>query len=281
MSLCFSALVSDARLSLLGALLALNVASGEVARAQEQAKDAGAGAQTASVPTVAAAASLRYALDEIAARYKTETGKEVRITFGSTGNLVAQIENAAPFQVLFAADDKSVKKLASEGRTDGEPIIFARGRLAVAAPIGSPVSVDPELKGLKAAIAAGNAKHISIANWETAPYGRAAREALQKAGILKDAEPLFVIGENVGQAATFVSTGAAQVGLIAYSLAVSKELSSKITSAVVPADWHQQIDHGLAVIKGASADAKAFVEFVRGPQGAKVLEANGFSVPTS
>ncbi len=81
----------------------------------------------------------------------------------------------APFQALFAADDESVKKLAKAGKTEGEPIVFARGELSVAAPKGSPVAVDADLKGLKAALAAGKVKHVAIANPETAPYGRAAQ----------------------------------------------------------------------------------------------------------
>ena len=152
-------------------------------------------------PSVAAAASLRYALDEIAKRYEKETGKSVKITYGATGNLVHQIENGAPFQALFAADDESVKKLAKAGKTEGEPVVFARGELSLIAPKGSPVTVDADLKGLKEALTAGKVKHVAIANPETAPYGRAARESLQKAGLWDQVQPLLVIGENVGQAA--------------------------------------------------------------------------------
>lgn len=248
--------------------------------AQEQAGPA-ASAQTTEAPALAAAASLRYALDEIAKRFEKETGKSVKFTYGATGNLVSQIEASAPFQVLFAADDKSVKKLAAAGLTDGAPVVFARGELSIAAPMGSAVGVDGDLKGLKDALAAGKVKHIAIANPETAPYGRAAQEALEKAGLLEQAKPLFVTGENIGQAATFVSTGAADVGFIAKSLAISKEIAPKIQSAVVPQALYGPINHGLAVVKGAGPVAKAFVEFVRGPAGREVLEASGFSVPTS
>jgi molybdate transport system substrate-binding protein len=238
-------------------------------------------ARADEAPAIAAAASLRYALDEIAKGFEQDTGKSVRITYGATGNLVHQIEASAPFQALFAADDESVKKLAKGGLTEGEAIVFARGELSVAAPKGSPVAVDPDLKGLKEALAAGKVKHVAIANAETAPYGRAARESLQMAGLWDQVQPLLVIGENIGQTATFVSTGAAEVGFIAKSLAISKEIEPKITSAVVPDSWHEPIDHGLALIKGASPTAKAFVDYARGPTGRAVLEASGFAVPTS
>ena len=267
------------RLALVGALLTL--AFSPQARAQDQPAGAPAVAEANGAPTVAAAASLRYALDEIAKRFEKETGKSVKITYGATGSLVHQIEAGAPFQALFAADDESVKKLAKAGKTEGDPIVFARGELSVAAPKGSPVAIDADLKGLKAALAAGKVKHVAIANPETAPYGRAAQETLTKAELWEQVQPLLVIGENIGQTATFVSTGAAEVGFIAKSLAISKEIAPKIDAAVVPDAWHQPIEHGMAVIKDASGDAKAFADFVRGPKGHKVLKASGFAVPTS
>ena len=237
MSFTFSARGASLRLALVGALLTFAV--GTQARAQEQPAGVPAVAEATGAPTIAAAASLRYALDEIAKRFEKETGKSVKITYGATGNLVHQIEAGAPFQALFAADDASVKKLAKAGKTEGEPIVFARGELSVAAPKGSPVAIDADLKGLKAALAAGKVKHVAIANPETAPYGRAAQESLTKAGLWEQVQPLLVIGENIGQTATFVSTGAAEVGFIAKSLAISKEIAPKIDAAVVPGAWHR------------------------------------------
>lgn len=267
------------RLALVGALL--TCAAFTPIDALEQPARVPAVAEATGVPTVAAAASLRYALDEIAKRYEKETGKSVKIAYGATGGLVHQIEAGAPFQVLFAADDVSVMKLATAGKTESAPIVFARGELSVAAPKGSPVAIDADLAGLAAALAAGKVKHVAIANPETAPYGRAAQETLTKAGLWAQVQPLLVIGENVGQAAAFISTGAAEVGFIAKSLAISKEIAPGIDSAVVPGAWHQPIDHGMAVIKDASPEAKAFADFVRGPQGREVLNASGFAVPTS
>ena len=279
MSLSLSALGASMRLALVAALFTSAVDT--QARAQEQPAGVPAVAEATGTPTVAAAASLRYALDEIAKRFEKETGMSVEITYGATGSLVHQIEAGAPFQALFAADDESVKKLAKAGMTEGEPFVFVRGELSVAAPKGSPVAVDADLKGLQEALAAGKVKHVAIANPETAPYGRAAQESLTKAGLWDQVQPLLVFGENIGQTATFLSTGAAEVGFIAQSLAISKEIAPKINSAVVPGAWHRPMDHGMAVIKGASPAAKAFADFVRGPQGREVLEASGFSVPTS
>ena len=276
MSLASGTLGNAVRRALAG-LLAASMSVLGAAAAQENAP----AAKTSEAPSIAAAASLRYALDEIAKRFERETGKSVKLTYGATGNLVTQIEASAPFQVLFAADEKSVKKLAAGGLTDGDPVVFAQGALSIAAPKESAVGVDADMNGLKEALAAGTVKHISIANPETAPYGRAAQEALGRAGLLEQAQPLFVVGENIGQAATFISTGAADVGFIAKSLAISQEIAPRIRSAVLPQTLYAPINHGLAVIKGAGETAKAFVAFVRGPKGREVLEASGFSVPTS
>lgn len=230
-------------------------------------------------PVVAAAASLRYALDEIAAEYEKKTGVKARITYGATGNLVQQIEKAAPFQILFAADEESVKKLAKENLTEGAPSVFARGQAAIVAPKGSPVTVDPDLKGLAEALKAGKIAHFAIANPDVAPYGRAAREALQKAGLWDQLSGKIVLGENVGQAAQFTTTGAAEAGIIAQSLAISAEMAPKVNSAVIPQSWHEPIEHGMALIKGAGEPARAFAAYVTGPEGAAVLERGGFSVP--
>jgi len=231
-------------------------------------------------PAVAAAASLRPALDEIAAQYEKKTGVKPRITYGATGNLVQQIEKGAPFQILFAADEASVKKLAKESLTEGEPKIFAHGQAALVAPKDTKILIDPNLMGFTQAVNTGKVAHFSIANPETAPYGRAAREVLQKLKLWDALSGKIVTGENVGQAAQFITTGAADAGIIALSLAISPEMEPKVKFAVIPESWHEPIDHGMALIKGASAPARAFADYVTGPDGRAVLERGGFSVPT-
>jgi molybdate transport system substrate-binding protein len=231
-------------------------------------------------PAVAAAASLRPALDEIAAQYEKKTGVKPRITYGSTGNLVQQIEKAAPFQILFAADDESVKKLANENLTESEPKIFARGRAALVAPKDTKMPIDPNLTGLIQAVNTGKVAHFSIANPDVAPYGRAAREVLQKLKLWDELQGKIVTGENVGQAAQFITTGGADAGIVALSLVLSPEMEPKVKFAVIPESWHEPIDHGMALIKGAGAPARAFADYVTGPDGRAILERGGFTVAT-
>ncbi|MGI9404299.1 MAG: molybdate ABC transporter substrate-binding protein [Hyphomicrobium sp.] len=236
-------------------------------------------ARAESAPIVAAAASLRYALDDIAAAFEQKTGKRVRLTYGATRSLMHQIENGAPYELFLAADAESVRRLADKRRTEGEPSVFARGRIALVVPRGSSVFVDGELAGLADAIGAGNVDHVAIANPEVAPYGRAAQEALQQAGLWEDLAPRLVRGENVGQAAQFATTGAAQAGLIAHSMAVSPGVASRMSVALIPEDWHQPIIHSMAILKGAGDTARAFAAFLKSEQARAILERNGFSAP--
>lgn len=124
-------------------------------------------------------------------------------------------------------------RLEKNGKTDGAPAALVDGRLAIVAPQGSPVKVDGDLAGLKQALADGSVKHISIAVRDRALW-QGSDEALEEAGLLEKAKPLFVQGENIGQAAQFVTTaGAAEVGLVAQSLLFAPDVASKVTQAPV------------------------------------------------
>jgi molybdate transport system substrate-binding protein len=236
-------------------------------------------ARASEAPVIAAAASLRKALDEIAGAFEKETGRRVRVAYGATGSLVRQIEEGAPFELILAADEPGVARLSAAGRTEGMPSILVRGRLAVAAGKGSSVAVDESLEGLKGALAAGKVRHFAIANPDLAPYGRAAREVLQRAGLWEEIAPLLVVGENVARAAQFVSSAAAEAGLVALSLTVTPEFTAAATAAAVPEYWHKPITHGMALIKGAGETARAFQAYLKGGSARVIFERNGFAVP--
>lgn len=235
--------------------------------------------RAAEEPSIAAAASLRNALDEIAAAFATDAGKKVKLTYGATGNLITQIESGAPFELFIAADEAAPAKLAKSGKTDGEPTVLVRGRLVIAAPKASPVTVDGDLAGLKAAIESGKVAHLSIANPELAPYGKAAREALEHAGLWDKLEGKIVMGENIGQAAQFVTTGAAEAGLVAQSLTLTPEFTAAANTAVIPEDWYKPINQAMALIKGAGETARAFAAFLKSDKARAVFEKYGFAVP--
>lgn len=266
--------LSSAALAIGLSLSPVPAAIAQDAGAKPEAKPAAA----AQDSPVAAAASLRIALDEIAQAFGKKTGTKIKISYGATGNLVRQIEEGAPFELFLAADEASVARLEKNGKIEaGAPLVD--GRLAIVAPKGSSVKIDADLAGLKQALADGTVKHISIANPELAPYGKAAREALQKAGLWDQAQPLLVQGENIGQAAQYVTTGAAEVGLVAQSLLFAPEVAAKVDQAAVNGALYLPIRQAMGLLKNASASTKAFYDYLKSDEASAVFEKNGFAIP--
>jgi molybdate transport system substrate-binding protein len=235
---------------------------------------AGAGA-----PAVAAAADLQFALADIAAAFRRDTGLDLRLTFGSSGNFRRQIAEGAPFELFLSADEALVDALDKEGRTEDAGVRYATGRLVLFAPAGAAWKPDGGLAGLRSAVEDGRIRHFAIANPEHAPYGRAAREALQNSGAWDAVQPRLVLGENVAQAAQFVTTGNAQAGLVAYSLTRSPALADKGEAVLVPDDLHAPLYQRMVLVKGAGETARRFYRYLQEPAARDVLRRFGFSVP--
>jgi molybdate transport system substrate-binding protein len=231
------------------------------------------------VPTVAAAANLKGALETIVADYRADTGASVRLIFGATGNFVRQIEQGAPFAIFLAADEASPQRLVTAGRTAGPMIEFATGRLALIVPKGSPLGLDGSLQDLKAALNDGRLKRFAIANPEHAPYGQRAVEAFHAAGLWPAIQPRLVMGENVAQAAQFATSGNAQGGLVAYSLALAPELAARADHALVPATLHSPLRQGMVLLKGAGPEAQRFYAYLQAPKARATLRRHGFGEP--
>ena len=230
-------------------------------------------------PVVAAAADLKFAVTEISEAFKAETGKEVKLSFGSTGNFATQIREGAPFQVFMAADEKYVLDLAKDGLTRDEGTLYAQGRIVMITPHGSTLKADGSLESLKAALAAGAITHFAIANPDHAPYGVRAREALQHAGLWEAVQSKLVLGENVSQAAQFATSGDAQGGIIAYSLALSKEVSALGEYELIPAGWHDPLNQRMVLLKSAGLLAEEFYAYINAPAARAIMEKYGFVLP--
>lgn len=236
-------------------------------------------ASGAEAPPIAAAADLNAALPEVAALFTRQTGKTVRLAFGSSGNFTQQILNGAPFEVFLSADVAYVAKLAAAGKTDGAGMQYATGRIGVFQPAGSPIKADSRLRDLSAAIRDGRLRKFAIANPEHAPYGRAAREALASAGLWDAIKPRLVFGENVAQATQFATSGSAQGGIIPLSLALTPQVKAAGSFALIAADWHQPLRQQAVLIKGAGDTARAFYAFIQTPPARTILKRYGFIVP--
>jgi molybdate transport system substrate-binding protein len=239
----------------------------------------GASATVAEEITAAAAADLSTALPDIAAKYKAGTGQDVKLTFGSSGNLTTQIRNGAPFDVFFSAGEDYPKQLIAENLADKDTLFrYAVGRLVLWIP--NSVSLEVEKLGFQTLLDPA-VKKISIANPQHAPYGRAAEAALKHAGVYDQTAAKFVLGENVSQAAQFVESGNAQAGLIALSHALSPALKDKGHYWQVPLDNYPTLYQAAVVLtRTKQADAaRRFLAFVRGAEGRDVLKKYGFSLP--
>ncbi len=232
-----------------------------------------------TVPNVAAAADLQFALDEIAATFTRETGQHVRITYGSSGNFRRQIAEGAPFELFLSADESYPLALAKEGRTIDDGVLYAVGRIAIVSRFDSPLVPDTHLEGLRSAVAQDQIMRFAIANPEHAPYGRAAREALEHAGVWQKLERKLVLGENVAQAAQFASTPAVQGGVISYAQARSAALAHRLRYAVVREDWHEPLRQRMVLMKNAGATATAFYRYLQQARARAILARYGFGIP--
>lgn len=228
--------------------------------------------------TVAAASSLKFALDEIAQAWQRETGQRARISYGSSGNFTQQIEQGAPFELFLSADEAHVERLQGKGLTVDGGVVYAVGRIVLFAPNGSPLRVDERLEGLRAALHAGRIKRFAIANPEHAPYGAAAREALQSAGLWTAIEPTLVYGENATQTAQFAASGSTQGGIVPLSLVLSSNFASAGRHALLPASLHAPLRQRMVLTRRAGDAARALYRYLQEPQARAILRRHGFSI---
>lgn len=227
--------------------------------------------------SIAAAADLQFALDELAPIFHREHPEiALSASYGSSGNFYSQILNGAPYDLFLSADVDYPRQLAAQGATlPDSAFVYAVGRLAIWVPASSTIDLS---RGMAAVAAAG---HIAIANPTHAPYGRAAVAAMRSAGIYDAAGTKLVFGENVGQALQFAQSGAADIAIVAMSLAVAPPVKSTGRFVEVPPASFPPIRQGGAIVKGTTdADAAWTVRaFLMSDEAAAVFRRDGFALP--
>ena len=228
---------------------------------------------------VAAASDLGYCIDELVAAYrKTAPDAELKVSLGASGNFFAQIRNGAPFGVFLSADMDYPRELARLGAADGATLApYAIGRIAL-------WSLDPQVdpaRGLAALVADRRVLRVAIANPTTAPYGRAAKAALERDGLWAAVQPKLVVGENIAQTAQFVQTGNAQVGIISFATLHATKLKGVGRHALVPNNGLAPIEQGAIVTRAGAGNPHAggFVRFLGSPEARAILARNGFELP--
>ncbi len=226
--------------------------------------------------TIAAAADLKFTMDEIVTTFKkTNPSEEVDVVYGSSGNFNTQIQQGAPYDLFFSADIGFARELAKNGLAASDVKPYAVGRIvlwsasqdATRMTLGS--LTDPKIT------------RIAIANPKHAPYGKRAEEALRASGLWEKVEPKLVYGENIAQTAQFVQTGNAQVGIIALSLAVNPELANKGGYWLIPDKLHAPLEQGFVITKRAAGNglAKKFADYMGSKPARAVMTKYGFVLP--
>jgi molybdate transport system substrate-binding protein len=236
---------------------------------------AAAAAASADEVVVAVAANFTAPMKEIAATFERKTGHKVTTSFGSTGNLYAQIRNGAPFEAFLAADDKTPKKLQKEGMAlAGSGFTYAIGQLVLWSP--KPGLVDEKGAVLKQ----GQFQKLAIANPKLAPYGEAAVQTLHALGLEHRLRPKLVIGENIAQTYQFVASGNAELGFVALSQVMHDGKIAKGSAWVVPAKLHRPIRQDAVVLtKGKHDPAVAqLMKFLKGEKARAIIRAFGYGI---
>jgi molybdate transport system substrate-binding protein len=229
--------------------------------------------------SIAAAADLKFALDDLVKQFAEKyPATKVNVTYGSSGNFFSQFQNGAPFDLFFSADIAYPRKLAERGLGADDVFLYAIGRLVVWVPEDSPVDVDK--LGIKALLEP-SVRKIAVANPEHAPYGRAAVAAMKALHVYDQVESRLVYGENIAQTAQFAQSGAADVGILALSLAVAPQMRDGGRFWQVPLDAYPRMEQGGIILKASRnlETARAFRDFVLGDNGREVLEHYGFYLP--
>jgi molybdate transport system substrate-binding protein len=229
---------------------------------------------------IAAAADLRFALEELTALFlKEHSDIALTVSYGSSGTEYAQLVNRAPFDLFLSADVAYPRQLAERGLTlPGSEFTYAVGRIVLWVPASSPIDVASlGMSALKEPTIA----HVAIASPEHAPYGRAAEAAMRSAGVYDLVKSKLVFGENVSQALQFVQSGSADLGIVALSLALSPTLARAGRFWEVPLDAYPRIEQGGAILQWASNPdaARSFRSFMLGEEGHAVLKRYGFYLP--
>jgi molybdate transport system substrate-binding protein len=235
-------------------------------------------AHTESHLAIAAAANLVYVMEDLNAAFQSQQpGVVLTVTMGASGNLVAQIRHGAPFDVFLSADLEHPKSLVERGEADAKSLrTFAIGRLVLWT-----TKPSIELESFASTMKNPTVRRIALANTETAPYGVAAKQALERSGVAEEVRGKLVFGENITQTAQFVETGNADVGLVALSLVLSPSLKNRGRWIPVPEELYTPIEQGAVLTRrGASNPAAVqYLEFLQSNEAREIMKRFGYPIP--
>jgi molybdate transport system substrate-binding protein len=230
----------------------------------------------AAGPLIAVAANLSKPMETLAANFARDSGMRIRLTIGSSGDLLRQIRQGAPYEIYIAAAASYTERAQAEHLTDGGPKVLALANLGAFIPAGSSLDAATDLTALGRMLAAGKYQRIAMANPEVAPFGVAAQQALEKMGVWTVEQDRVLLGENVAQAVQFTLAGGVDVGFIPESYALLPEVASHGRYLPIPSTLHDPLAQTMVLLRGAGSEARTFFLFLQSPATREVLLRSGY-----
>jgi molybdate transport system substrate-binding protein len=237
-----------------------------------------AGLAHAQTTFVVVAANMKDAFGAIQTQFQKEHPGELKVIYGSSGNFASQILNGAPFHLFISADEQYPLELFKKGKTVNDGAIYAIGKLALIANKGKGINLDDSNEKIADAIKKAN--KIALAKPELAPYGRASVEYLKASNLWDLASGKIVYADNIAMAAMFVTTGSADIGFTALSIAKAPSVAKQISWMELAQDRYQPIKQRMVLIKNPTPNAVRLYEFMQSPQAREVLRSYGYQTPT-
>jgi len=221
---------------------------------------------------VATAANMQSAIMVLKKDFKAKTGVNIEPIIGSSGNLVAQMRNGAPFDVFLSADMSFPKKLADDGLTTGTPVVYAQGILIICS------TQDLGYENWPRLLLTPKIKKIALGNPAIAPYGLAAQEALQHRGVYNDIKGKLVTGESISQVNTYITTGNAEVGFTTQSLVKDPANKTKLFWKAIDPKLYSPIEQGMVILKSSAnkTSAEKFYKYMQSADAKKILAEFGY-----
>lgn len=224
---------------------------------------------------VAVAANFSKPMTEIVSQFEKATGHSVKLSFGSSGKFVSQLENGGPFEVLLSADEKGPEKLEQAGLTvPNSRFVYALGKLVLWS--ATPNFVDDKGKILMTS----NFKHLALADPKVAPYGAAAIDVLKKMKLFEKLQPMFVQGENIAQTYQFISTANAELGFLALSQVIKNGKIVGGSSWIIPDNLHAPIRQGAVLMKIGAENpaARALIDYLKSIPALAIIKKHGYDL---
>jgi len=235
-------------------------------------------ARAEDAPHFAVASNMMQVMTEILKQYKHDSGTgDINLVFGSSGNFMRQILQGAPFELFLSANKKYVDVLLRDGKHVAASREFALGHIGYFIPSGSLLSGKKNLEEINKALSNGEYRRIAFANPEFAPYGVAARQVLQTAGLWAIENEKLLLGENIAQAMQFTLAGGVDIGIVPQSFAVLPQIRDKGNFFLIPEDWHEPIIEYLVLLQDAGPQSRAFYQYLLSGKPKPILKKYGYA----